>query len=64
MPPDAVERRLREHRKTIQQDIPQYRWPEVALREFAWRKLREEVADELELPTYEEFLQSRAGQLF
>jgi hypothetical protein len=58
MPPAAVDKRLREHMKTIQQDIPQYRWPEPALRDFARRKLREEVASELELPSFEEFLQS------
>lgn len=64
MPAAAVERRLREHMKTIQQDIPQYRWPEAALRDFARRKLREEVARELELPTLEEFLQSATQRLF
>jgi hypothetical protein len=64
MPPVAVERRLREHMKTIQRDIPQYRWPEVALRDFACRKLREEVAGELELPTFEEFLISGDNRLF
>jgi len=64
IPPAAVEKRLREHMKTIQQDLPQYRWPEPALRDCAWRKLREEVANELELPTFAEFLQSRADHLF
>jgi len=64
MPPAAVERRLREHMKAIQQDIPQYRWPEPALRAFAWRKFREEIATELELPTFEEFQQSRTKRLF
>ena len=64
MPPAALDRRLREHMKNIQRDIPQYRWPEVALREFAWRKLREEVAVELELPTFEEFLRTRDRRLF
>src|SRR5579871_1800449 len=64
MPPAAVDRRLREHMKTIQREVSQYRWPEVALREFAWRKLREEVASELELPRLEEFLRSSGRRLF
>jgi hypothetical protein len=64
MPPAAVERRVREHMKTIQRDVPQYRWPEAALREFAWRKFREEVASELELPTMEEFLRRGLQRLF
>jgi hypothetical protein len=55
VPAAAVERRLREHMKRIQQDAPQYRWQEPTLREFAWRKLRDEVAQELELPGFEEF---------
>ena len=40
------------------------RVPEVALRDFACRKLREEVAGELELPTFEEFLISGDNRLF
>ncbi len=57
MPKEAVERRLRDHMRAIQHDAPQYRWPQDTLREFAWRRLREEVAAELELPGFEEFMQ-------
>lgn len=57
MAKEAVERRLREHMRDIQHDAPQYRWPQDTLREFAWRRLREEVAAELELPSFEEFIQ-------
>ena len=63
-PAPAVERRLREHMKRIQQDAPQYRWAETTLREFAWRKLREEVAAELELPSFDEFNDRRQSTLF
>src|SRR5215469_7568542 len=38
----------------------QYRWREPALREFAWRKIRQEIAAELNLPTLEEFMQQKA----
>ena len=64
VPAPAAERRLREHMKRIQQDAPQYRWPEATLREFAWRKLREEVAAELELPRFDEFNERRQSVLF
>jgi len=45
-------------------DSSQYRWPEPALRECAWRKIRQKIADELNLPTSEEFMQQKAGSLF
>ncbi len=64
LPAAAIERRIREYMKAIQRDIPQYRWPEPALRDFAWRKLRQEVAIELDLPTFEEFLPDAANRLF
>ncbi len=64
VPPAAVERRLREHMKRIQHDAPQYRWPEPTLREFAWRKLREDVAQELDLPGLEEYSQRQQTSLF
>jgi hypothetical protein len=60
----TVEKRVCEHMKRIQLETPQYRWPDTALREFAYRKLREEVASELELPTFAEFLQLRGNRLF
>ena len=64
MQAQAVERRLREHMKHIQHDAPQYRWPDATLREFAWRRLREEIAAELELPTFDQFLQRQETTLF
>jgi hypothetical protein len=64
IPAVTVERLLRVHMKKIKEDCPQYRWPEPALRDFAWRKIREEVAAELNLPSFEEFLQERSGLLF
>jgi hypothetical protein len=64
IPAAAVERLLQGQMKKIKEDCPQYRWPEPALRDFAWRKIREGVAAELNLPTFEEFLQDRAGRLF
>jgi hypothetical protein len=60
----TIERLLRAHMKKIKDECPQYRWPEPALREFAWRKLRQEIADELNLPTFEEFVEQRAHLLF
>jgi hypothetical protein len=60
----TIERLLRTHMKKIKDECPQYRWPEPALREFAWRKLRQEIADELNLPTFEEFVEQRAHLLF
>jgi hypothetical protein len=64
IPAAAVDRLLRMHMKKIREDCPQYRWPEPTLRDFAWRKIRAEVAAELNLPTFEEFLEERAGSLF
>jgi DNA-binding response OmpR family regulator len=64
MQAQAVERRLRDHMKRIQHEAPQFRWPEQTLREFARRRLREEIASELELPTFEQFAQREAGSLF
>jgi hypothetical protein len=60
----AIERLLRAHMKKIREECPQYRWPEPALRDFAWRKIRAEVALELNLPSFDEFLQERATSLF
>jgi hypothetical protein len=64
LPVAATERRLREHMKRIQHDAPQYRWHESTLREFAWRKLREEVAEELALAGIDEFSESQQNALF
>src|SRR5262249_9069010 len=62
--PATRERLLRAHMTKIRDDYPQYRWPEQALRDFAWKKLRQEVATELNLPTFQEFREQRAGFLF
>ena len=64
MTPAAVEQRIREHMARIQAGAPQYRWPEATLRGFALRKLREEIAAELDLPGFEEYAQKRAETLF
>jgi len=64
MTPAAVEQRIREHMARIQAGAPQYRWPDATLRGFALRKLREEIAAELDLPGFEEYAQKRAETLF
>ena len=64
IPAEAVDRRIRSYMKKIREDSPQYRWPETVLRDFAWRKLREEIAVELSLPTFEEYAEQRSGLLF
>ena len=64
IPADGLERLLRAHMKKIKEDCPQYRWADAALRDFAWQRIREEVAAELNLPSFEEFQQERAGMLF
>ena len=64
IPAASVERLFRAHMRKIKEESPQYRWPEQALRDLAWRKIREELAAELNLPTFEEFLQERANSLF
>jgi hypothetical protein len=64
IPAAGIERLLRTHMRKIKEDCPQYRWPETALRDIAWQKIREEVAAELNLPTFEEFQHERAHRLF
>ena len=64
IPADGLERLLRAHMRKIKEDCPQYRWADAALRDFAWQRIREEVAAELSLPSFEEFQQERAGMLF
>src|SRR5262249_24490768 len=58
------ERLLRAQMKKIRDDFPQYRWPEPALRDFAVKKIREELATEMNLPTFEECLEQNTGRLF
>ncbi len=60
----AVDRRIKTHMAKIQEGAPQYRWPEATLRGFALRKLREEVAAELDLPSFEEYTKGQAESLF
>jgi hypothetical protein len=60
----AVDRRIKAHMEKIQEGAPQYRWPEATLRAFALRKLREEVAGELDLPSFEEYTKRSADALF
>lgn len=64
MQPQVVERRLRDHMRRIQHEAPQYKWPDATLKDFAWRRLREEIAAELELPAFEQFLQEHSNTLF
>jgi hypothetical protein len=60
----AIEQRVRDHMMRIQEGAPQYRWPEPTLRGFALRKLREDVAAELDLPSFEEFTRQTVETLF
>ena len=64
MQPAAVERQIRQHMKGIRQEAPQYRWSEATLRELAVRKLREEIGNEIGLPTLDEFVKQQADRLF
>jgi hypothetical protein len=64
MAQSAIDHRVLDHMTRIQQGAPQYRWPEPTLRRFAMRKLREEVAAELDLPSFEEFTHRKAETLF
>jgi hypothetical protein len=64
IPAAVLDRLVRAQMKKIRDDSPQYRWPEPALREFAWRNIRQEVAAELNLPTLEEFIQQKSEMLF
>jgi hypothetical protein len=62
--PADVERFIRAHMKKIKDEYPFYRWPDQALREFAWRKFRQELAAELNLPELGEFLLQKSQFLF
>jgi hypothetical protein len=64
MAQSAIDQRVRDHMARIQEGAPQYRWPEPTLRGFALRKLREEVATELDLPSFEEFTRRKVETLF
>jgi hypothetical protein len=60
----ATERLVRSHMKRIKDECPQYHWSEPTLREFAQRRLRYEIARELNLPTFEEYAEQLAKRLF
>jgi hypothetical protein len=62
--PAALDRLVRAQMKKIKDEYPQYRWPEQTLRDFASKKLRDEIAAELNLPSFKEFREQRAGFLF
>jgi Replication initiator protein A len=64
IPSTDVERFVRAHMKKIKDEYPFYRWPEQALREFAWRKFRQELSAELNLPDFDEFIHQRSQRLF
>jgi hypothetical protein len=64
IPPAALDRQLRTHMKKLKDECPQYRWPEPTLRDVAWRNLRKEIAEELNLPTLDEFASRKAESLF
>jgi len=55
---------LRGHIKRIKEEHPQYHWSEPTLRDFAWRRLRHEIAAELSLPTFEEYVKQTEDRLF
>ena len=50
--------------KRIKDEYSQYHWSEPTLRDFAWRRLRHEVAAELNLPTFDEYVRQNEGRLF
>ena len=59
-----TDRLVRGHMKRIKDDCPQYQWSEPILRDFAWRRLRYEIAAELNLPTFQEFVEQSSQRLF
>jgi len=62
--PASTERLLNAHKKRIKEESPQYQWSEATLRDFAVRRLRSEIAAELNLPSFEEYTQQPADRLF
>jgi hypothetical protein len=64
MAPAAYEHLVRARMKKLREEYPQYRWPEAPLRDFAVRKIREELAVEINLPTFEEYLTQPSERLF
>ena len=64
IPPATTDRLLRGHMKRIKDESPQYQWPEPTLRDFALRRLRAEIAGELNLPDFEEYVRQCSQRLF
>ena len=64
MAPSAYEQLVRTRMKKLREEYPQYRWPEAPLRDFAMRKIREELVGELNLPTFEEYRAQPSERLF
>lgn len=64
MPAAMSDRLLRGHMKRIKDEHTQYHWSEPTLRDFARRRLRHEIAAELSLPTFEEFVKQAGQRLF
>jgi hypothetical protein len=60
--PAVYAKLLRTRMKKLREEYPQYRWPEAALKEFAERKIREELAAEINLPSFDEYL-AEPGEL-
>ena len=49
-----TDRLVRGHIKRIKEEYSQYHWSETTLRDFAWLRLRHEIASELNLPRFEQ----------
>ena len=62
--PAMTDRLVRGHMKRIKDEYSQYQWPDPSLRDFAWRRLRHEIASELNLPTFEEYVKQAEQRLF
>ena len=62
--PASTERLLNAHKKRIKEESPQYQWSDATLRDFAVRRLRSEIAAELNLPSFEEYTQQSSDRLF
>jgi hypothetical protein len=62
--PVAIDRLMSAHMKRIKDECPQYHWSEPTLRDFALRRLRYEIAAELNLPSFEEYADQASRRLF
>jgi hypothetical protein len=59
-----TDRLVRGHIKRIKEEYAQYHWSETTLRDFAWLRLRHEIASELNLPRFEEYMKQSEQSLF